>query len=64
MDKKGSRRNTSDVPSAETGPIIEIRASRLRAARRDPGLRKFLADAMAQEKRLEREGLIHRPNGQ
>ncbi|HEY5332245.1 MAG TPA: hypothetical protein VIJ21_01760 [Solirubrobacterales bacterium] len=39
--------------------MLEITAKELELARRDPEVRKVLAEADEQEHRLEREGLIH-----
>ena len=61
MNQKGSHGKKPHEPLGERQPAIEIHAKRLNAARRNPQLRRFLADAMAQERQLEREGLIHRP---
>jgi hypothetical protein len=46
-------------PPINDRSVLEITAKELGLARRDPEVRKVLAEADEQEHRLEREGLIH-----
>jgi hypothetical protein len=39
---------------------MEIDEKQLETARRNPEVKKFLEDALKQDRMLEREGLIHR----
>lgn len=38
---------------------MKVRGEEFRAAQQDPGVQEFLKKALAEEERLEREGLIH-----
>jgi hypothetical protein len=61
MGEKGKPDPTSSPQRRGEGeqPIAEIDARRLAAARRKPAIRKFHAEALEQNERLHREGLIH-----